>query len=418
MKLRKPLAILLVLVLSLGIAPITGASGAIEGQSTTFQSKGTITPEMMRASSSEPSGNIMQTDKEIATIKVKVTNIYAIQVNPYGMTVNIPGTSRISNNSIVTAPIIIENSSGVQMDVTATATVTAEGDVAFESEPPEPYIPSQFDDPDNIPSEERVFLFMLMTTKVEDKTPNWSTVWSMGSDGNGNPVWPTDEAYSEEKKKFTSNVITRDGGSGQITMTMDKGDETAPGLAALQIFGQTNKPSIPSPPSFAPWHRGNGFNVTIVLSFIPRQAEGYTVTFDVMDVLWEDGQALRTPVYIYLQDHADPNMKNPLEFPAGYLTANSPESTIETLTFGPVDVASEKSLTFTVKTAEEEKGECYIIRNVKCFYSDEEDDWEFLYRWKSGENAYVKRTCTVDATRIKPNDKLKIEITLFYTTFN
>lgn len=414
MKLRKPLAILLVLALSLGVAPITGASGAIEGQSTTFQSEGTVTPEMMRAGSSEPPSNNWKPDangkfpdKQIETIKVKVTNIYDIQVNPYGMTIKVPGTDNTSTNSIVTAPIIIENRSGVQMDVTATATVTAEGDVTFESEPPEPYIPSQFDDPEKIPSEERVFLFMLMTTKVQNQTPNWSTVWSMGSDDNGNPVWPRDEAYKEEKKKFTPNVITRDGGSGQINVTMDKGTETDPSFAALQIFGQTNKPlSIPSPPNYAAWHRGNGFEVKLVLSFMPQQ--GYTVTFDAMDVLWSKGRKLLYPVTILIHDNDNQDnssSKEPLKLTFDKGLLNNPQ-----------EVSAQENLTFTVKTTDEPKGTFYMIRDIILIRENGEE--ETVFRWENDDPKIAEYTCTINASKINAGENLNVKVILNSVTVN
>lgn len=71
MKLRKPMAILLTLALSLGAAPTAGAGGAVEGQSTTFQSAGTVTQEMSLASDSNRLENI-----KAETIDVRITNIY------------------------------------------------------------------------------------------------------------------------------------------------------------------------------------------------------------------------------------------------------------------------------------------------------------------------------------------------------
>lgn len=367
MKLRKPLAILLTLVLSLGITPIAGASGAVEGQSTTYESVGTVTQPP--ADTPESSGNALP-DEVVGTINVTITNIYNIQVNPYGMTIATPDKSGTSSDSIVTAPMHIENRSGVKMEVTATATATPFGDVALDDESTRyAYEPDPFDDPSLIPSEERVFLYMKMT----------------GVDKDG-------------QKLEKESVITKDGGADPITVLIPASTDTTPTSAALQILGDTSIPTY-----YGSWHRGNGFEVNVVLSFMPIQDEpGYTVSFDVQDYWWDQGYGLAFPVEIQIEGNSEPLAQTPLLFEKGYISSDSiPADKI---------VKAEKSLTFTVKTGDEPKGYCYTIRKITLIRSGKDD--EVLYEWEKNDPDLVQCTQTINAANVDPNEELSVLVVL------
>lgn len=368
MKLRKPLVILLTLVLSLGSALIAGADGAIEGQSTMFQSAGTVIQPL--ADTTKSSGGSLP-DQTVETINVTITNIYNIQVNPYGMTIETPDKSGTKDDSIVTAPMYIENRSGVKMEVTATATATPFGDVALDDESTRyAYQPGPFDDPSLIPKEERVFLYMKMT----------------GVDKDGQPL--------------TTNpaVITKEGGSDPLTVFIPANATPSPTSATLQIFGDTSLPTY-----YGSWHRGNGFDVTVVLSFMPIQDEpGYTVSFDVQDYWWDQGYGLAFPVEIQIEGNSEPLAQNPLLFEKGYTSSDSI----------PADktVKAEKSLTFTVKTGDEPKGYCYTVRKITLIRSGKDD--EVLYEWKKNDPDLVQCTKTINAANVDPNEELSVLVVL------
>lgn len=366
MKLRKPLVILLTLVLSLGSALIAGADGAIEGQSTMFQSAGTVIQPL--ADTTESSGGSLP-DQTVETINVKITNIYNIQVNPYGMTIETPDKSGTKDDSIVTAPMYIENRSGVKMEVTATATATPFGDVALDDESTRyAYQPGPFDDPNLIPKEERVFLYMKM----------------VGVDENN-------QALEKE------TVITKDGGSDPITVLIPAGTSTNHTSATLQIFGDTSLPTY-----YGSWHRGNGFDVTVVLSFMPKQQPGYTVGFDVQDYWWDQGYGLAFPVEIQIEGNSEPLAQNPLLFEKGYTSSDSI----------PADktVKAEQSLTFTVKTGDEPKGYCYTIRKITLIRSGKDD--EVLYEWEKNDPDLVQCTKIINAANVDPNEELSVLVVL------
>lgn len=370
MKLKNPLAILLTLALTLGITPNACANGAVEGQSTKYESVGTVTQPL--ADTPESSGNALP-DKTVGTINVTITNIYNIQVNPYGMTIATPDKSGTSSDSIVTSPMHIENRSGVKMEVTATATATPFGDVALDDESTRyAYEPGPFDDPSLIPSEERVFLYMKMT----------------GVDKDGQTL---------EKE----SVITKDGGADPITVLIPAGTDTAPTFAALQILGDTSIPTY-----YGSWHRGNGFEVNVVLSFMPIQDEpGYTVSFDVQDYWWDQGYGLAFPVEIQIEGNSEPLSKNPLVFKQGY------KSEVDPLPYEPVK--AQKSLTFTVKTGDEPIGYCYTIREIRLIRAGKDD--EMLYEWKLNDPETpdaVQCTKTINAANVDPDEKLSVLIIL------
>lgn len=376
MKLRKLLAILLVLALSLGVAPVTGASG----QSTTFQSKGTVTPEMMRASSSEPSDDVLQPDEngkypdtEIKTIEVKVTNIYAIQVNPYGMTIKKPDDSGTDKSSIVTVPMYIENDTNVQVEVTARATAVPYGDVALDSKPTR-YAYEHFphENPKDVPSEERVYLYMQMTSDL-DRTDE--------------PNFP--------REVFDTNIITKNGGAGPLRVSIDSGEK-----AALQIFGNTSIPTY-----YGSWPLGNGFNVYIVLSFTAKQT--YTVTFDAVDVFWEmfEDEPLAYNVY-FLADGITKML------PKGYVSSGTylddPDDDDKNMT-----IVATQDLTFTIRTAEKAEGSCYTIRRVTLSVNGVPDT---LYDWEEKRDLNdanrVTFSHTIDASKLNSGDRVDIRVVL------
>ena len=368
MKLRKSLALLLTLALTLGVAPIAGADGAVKGQSTTYESVGTVTQSP--ANTSESPGNA-RSDLTIETINVTITNIYNIQVNPYGMTIETPDKTGASDESIVTAPMYIENSSGVKMEVTATATATPFGDVVLDDESTRyAYQPGPFDDPSLIPKEERVFLYMKMT----------------GQDKDGKPL-TTEPA-----------VITKEDGSDPLTVYIPANTTPTPTSATLQIFGDTSLPTY-----YGSWHRGNGFEVLVVRSFMPIQDEpGYTVGFDVQDYWWDQGYGLAFPVEIQIEGNSEPLAQNPLLFEKGYTSSDSI----------PADktVKAEKSLTFTVKTGDEPKGYCYTIRKITLIRSGKDD--EVLYEWEKNDPDLVQCTKIINAANVDPNEELSVLVVL------
>lgn len=368
MKLNKPLAILLALALLLGTAPLTSASGAVEGQSTTFQSAGTVTDEAGAVSTNK------KDDIEVELISVTVTNIYNIQANPYGMTIEIPDGTGTSKDSIVTAPMRIENSSGVKIEVTATATATSKGGVELSSEstrkPPDP-----FDVPDPTQSDPHVFLYMQMK----------------GWDESCQAEITTDPA-----------VITKEGGSDPLTVYIAANKDPDPTVATLQIFGDTSIPILSEDGHYS-WNRGCGFDVNVVLSFMPIQDEpGYTVGFDVQDYWWDQGYGLAFPVEIQIEGNSEPLAQNPLLFEKGYTSSDSiPADKI---------VKAEKSLTFTVKTGDEPKGYCYTIRKITLIRSGKDD--EVLYEWGKNDPDLVQCTKTINAANVDPNEELSVLVVL------
>lgn len=367
MKLRKPLAILLTLALSLGIVPIAGAAGAVKGQSTIFESAGTVTSEMSLASAEDRLDDI-----KIETINVTVKNIYNIQVNPYGMAINIPGTSDTSNETIVAAPIIIENRSNAEMEVTATATAIPVGNVVLQDKPPESYLPDQFDDPSLIPKDERVYLYLQMTEKF---------------DSHGDPDWT-----GKEKK-----TITKDGGSDPLKVTIETYRD-----AALQIGGNATLPVD------HPWYRTNSFHVIVVLSFTPKQNPGYTVYFDAVDTFWEDGDGLMFPIEILMEGHST------LKFNEGYTSEGYTSS-------GKLDsgqmVEENQNLTFTIKSADKMTGHIYMISDVTLF-REGSSKGESLWHWESPKDKRITSTHTINVANLYPNEKLRVEVLLTDITVN
>lgn len=374
MKLRKSLALLLTLALTLGIAPIAGATGAVEGQSTTYNSVGTVTQSLSDSSESTDAVPDLIVDSTnepgsltVDTIHVTITNIYTIQVNPYGMTIEKPDNSDTSNESIVTSPMTIENRSGVKIEVTATATATPIGDVALVSEStredPDPY-----EDPNKYSSDKRIYLYMQLSGFEEDGTT---------------PSSP-------------SSVITKEGGSGPLKVYIAKNtDDDHPTSATLQIMGNTSIPPIDR----YTWHRGNGVSVTVVLSFMPIQDEpGYTVSFDAKDTFWDEGDGLIFDVQFLIDGKSEP-----LTLRAPYHSNGSPAE--------GMTVSSEKSLTFTVKTADELKGHCYMISDVILF-SKKHPNGESLWHWQFGKDKRVISTHTINATEVQSNENLRVEVLL------
>lgn len=383
MKLRKPLAILLVLALSLGVAPITGASGAIEGQSTTFQSAGTITQRDIPSVSEKDHLD----DEQVKTIDVTVTNIYNVLVNPYGMAIMPPDSTEPTTDSIVTAPMYIENNTSVQVDVTATATFVPYGDVVPDSKPTRyAYEHHPLENPDEVPEEERVYLYMQMTSEIYGGNPEWP--WEVDDDGDA--VWVGDEDDRDENTRFDNNIITKDGGAGPLTVSVKPYKR-----AALQIFGNTSLPTY-----YGSWHLGNGFNVYIVLSFTAKQ--NFTVSFDAVDYWWDDPlweEALAYDVH-FLVDGKTYTLEK------GYYSSGTPRD--------DMIVNAEQDLTFTIKTAEEAKGQCYTIRQVTLSVNGVPLK-EPLYEWvddPAKKDNRVQFTYTINASELDPGDEVVINVML------
>lgn len=362
MKLRKSIAILLTLALSLGAAPTAGAGGAVEGQSTTFQSAGTVTQEMSLASDSNRLENI-----KAETIDVRITNIYTILVNPYGMTIKLPDNTDTSDGSIVSVPMYIENHTDQTVDVTATATVIPQGDIVLDSEPTRQKVDDDSDhaDPSEALDKKRVYLYMRMTEEIKGGTPIWS----------------------EEKQ----TVISKEGSSDSLTVPIMASKD-----AALQICGDT------SIPPYGTWYRKDKFEVKIVLSFTPKQ--DYTVSFDAMDYWWDE-------------EDEDSGLEFDVEFlvdgksyklPKDYHSSGAPRANMV--------INATQDLTFTIKTAEEAKGTCYAIREVTLILNGDEVQKKPLYLWEHNANdpmeKIVQFSYTIDATKVYKGDKLDICVVL------
>ena len=382
---RKIIAILLALALSLSIAP-TASANVVEGLSTTFNAP-TVTSEMAIADTSNDSDHPLPDIVNVDKINVRITNIKNIQVNPYGMSIASPDDpTQKSSDSIVTAPIFIENRTGTQVEVTATATATPEGDVALDSNPTRyVYNPGPLDNPALRPKEERVYLYLQLTDQVNVDE----------ADDTKKPVWLTKDDGAEIKE-----VITKEGGSAPLTVTMKKGTEQAPAYAALQIFGNTSFPSY-----YGSWHEGNGFKVNLVLSFMPKleEEDGYTVRFDAVDYLWKQFPTVELALgaKILVEGHdLDP-------FPAGYLSNGTP---LDSMVIHP----AMENLTFTIWTADEPKGRFYDITSVLLIRVDKSGNKseEYLYTRKRGESHLSQKTFTINAAEVSPNEDLTIRVIL------
>lgn len=379
MNLRKLLAILLTLALLLGIAPAAGANGAVDG-TTTFDSS-TVTPSLATAADSEEQLPPIIGDK----IDVKITNIYNIQVNPYGMNIKEPGPNgKPSSDSIVTTPILIENNTGLKVDVTATATAVPEGDVVLDSDPTRyAYEHTPTENPDDVPSEERVYLYLKMTDQF---------------DSNQEPVWPTETNQDGETVEKVE-VITKDGGSDPLKATMQAGTASNPTYAALQIGGDTSLPTY-----YGSWHLGNGFKVNLVLSFDPKmEGTSYNVRFDAADVWsWylDEEKRLEAPVDLLIKskDEDGNESTETHTFEGNYTTHDE-------LTDG-FTVSSKENLTFTIKTRFNGTEETfYSIHSVKLFKQSGESGKTVTslgdaYEWSEEGALIVEKTYTINVAEV------------------
>lgn len=378
MKLRKFLAILLVMALSLGVAPVAGADGA--EQSTTL-SGSTVTHDDIPETSGD--GVIKVIDD---TINVRIINTqHKIAINPYGMSIaypddsdasdDAPNDSDTSDDSIVSVPLYIKNNTDVPVDVTATATAIPHGKVVLDSEPTRGKKDEAHTPEDQLLKEQRVYLYLQMM--------EWDGVSSVGKN-----KWD-----SLDKRE----VITKSGGSAPLTVEMPEG-----GGAALKIGGETSVPTY-----YGAWKTDGTFDVNIVLSFLPKQKEGYPVTFDVKDVFWSKGKELIYPVKIELQGVKDPK-KTTLDF-------NKDQQ-------APQTVTGEESLTFTIKTAESLEGSGNLIVRIYLIHLDAagneiENSKEKMYPLTDEEEemSVIEYTNTINASKVTLGETLKVKI--FITPF-
>lgn len=383
MKLRKPLAILLLLALLLGVAPIAGAGGA--EQATTL-SGGTVTEDDASGTSSD--GIIKVIDD---TINVRIINTQnKIAINPYGMTVAYPNdsdtsdvdpnNSYTSDNSIISVPLYIENNTDVPVGVTATATAIPYGKVVLDSEPTRDKKDEAHTPDDQLLKEQRVYLYLQMM--------KWDGVSSVDKD-----VW----------NSLDKRVITKSGGSDPLSVEMDEN-----GGAALKISGETSLPTY-----YGAWKSDGTFDVNLVLSFEPRQKQAYPVTFEVKDVFWGMGQKLRYPVTIEFEGvEKDSN---------SYLVTNE-KSGITSLEFNKDReesqiVEAKESLTFTIKTAESISSKGNLINRLYLVHLDKdgneiENSIEYLYPLteKDAQTTTITYTNTINASKITPGETLKIRV--------
>lgn len=354
MKFRKPLAILFLLALSLGVAPVAGAGGA--EQSTTL-SGGTVTEET-------PDDGFVKVIDD--TIKVTIKNKqYKVFINPYGMIIDYPDKSGTSEKSIVSTPLYIENYSGVPVGVTATATATPnpEGKVVLDSEPTRDKKDSPSTPESKRLKEQRVYLYLQMMALD-------------GADGKvDNEKWDS----VEERE-----VITKPGGSDPLTVEMPEG-----GGAAIRIGGETSAPTY-----YGAWDTDGTFNVDIVLSFLPKQKEGYSVTFEIKDI-YESG--LKNPVKIELQGVKD-SKTAVLEF-----NKDKPD---------PQTVVADESLTFNIKVSES-YSEGYLINCVYLIHLDKDGNEiagseELMY--EDNYTGIIEWSKTINASKVNLNETLKVKV--------
>ena len=370
MKLRKPLAFLLTLALLLGAPPIVGASGAVDEPSTTFESVGIIT----QADTPETSKIIHVIDN---TINVTIKNAECkIQVNPYGMSIDDPYNSDTSTESIVSVPLYLENHTKLNVAVTAKATAVPYGNVVLDDKPTRyVYEHSPNETPDEVPNPERVYLYLQMQEQTKDM---------LGA--------------KMDLDSLPKKVITKIGGSDEITVVMP-----ADGGAALKIGGNT---SIP-PSLGGAWHNKDGFDVNILLSFMPKQEKGYDVNFAVEDIWGNEGEDLKFPVTITLQGETEEDKDG-----------NT------TLTFDKCNVAqkvkAKESLTFTVDTAEEKKGTFYYITAIYLTHLKNgvpiEDSEEYLYQ-DNEDDELITFTETVNASKVSLEETLQISVVVNSITY-
>lgn len=381
MKFRKPLAILLAMALSLGVTPIASVSGA--EQSTTL-SGGTVTDIP-----GTPDDGIVKVIDD--TIKVTIKNKqYKVFINPYGMTIDYPDESGNSEESIVSTPLYIENNSGVPVDITATATATPnpEGTLVLDSEPTRDKKDSPHTPDGKRLKEQRVYLYLQMmkwdgvssvgNNEWED-LKDFEVVKELEEDKEGE-----DKTEEEDKTGKKWAVITKPGGSAPLTVEMPEG-----GGAAIRIGGETSAPTY-----YGAWDTDGTFNVDIVLSFLPKQKEGYSVTFEIEDIY---GPGLKNPVKIELQGVKD-SKTAVLEF-----NKDKP---------GPQTVVADESLTFNIKVSES-YSEGYLINCVYLIHLDKDGNEiagseELMY--EDNYTGIIEWTKTINASKVNLNETLKVKV--------
>lgn len=359
MKLRKPLAFLLTLALLLGAPPIAGASGAVDEPSTTFESISVLSDTQ-----ETPEDNRVVTDTIDVTFKNKTC---PIQINPYGMTVKYSdesGKPYTSGESIASVPIYIKNNTDVQVDVTTQATVVPTGDIKLRDVSTR-IVLDPATHPDKVMNDEDVYLYLYFQM-VEQSTPLAEVDWD-----------------SVDEKE----VITKPDGSDPITRKMP-----AKGGVALKVGGDT---SIPA--KYGQWNSNHGFTINFILTFLPKQEENYSVTFDVQDLEW-DGKKLNSPVTIELQE--------------------GNKADISTLTFDKdhgdaQEVKAKENLAFTIKVKEG----YYVISGVRLSHMKKDSgellSQEYLYHRQTAEIKYnYTYTQTINASKVDLTETLLVEVFL------
>lgn len=217
--------------------------------------------------SSNTSTNITGTYVDIV-IDVNVPTTGTAQVNPYGLPVKLDDTSKITGEQIVTKPLLLVNNSDSNLNVSASVTATATGDLRFATA-----APTASD------TYKSAFVYLQMKSTALDNTNKATTAQvTANEDIQGldptavNPVfagWKQDYAAATDLVLNGTSAVTKDKMAtlAAATVTTAGGNTTvtwnAGSVAAFRLAGKVNA----NPKD--PWVVRDGFTAAIAFTFKP-----------------------------------------------------------------------------------------------------------------------------------------------------
>ncbi len=196
-----------------------------------------------------------------AVIKVKMSGLYDIIVNPYRMVMQSQGGTTTTNESIVSDPCLITSETVAPLVIHATASVAVQGGVQVALEPIEK-VGNNY--------AKSVFLFL------ELQELNSSNVNDVKN--------PAGWTKSVDFTAATNLVQILQSGSGTATITIPAATDT-PSYAAVKISGDCSLPDQSNPWVPVAENEGDvvdGFSVTVTFSF--EIIADFTVRFHFMDI--------------------------------------------------------------------------------------------------------------------------------------
>lgn len=222
--------------------------------------------------SSNTSTNITATYVDIV-IDVNVPTTGTAQVNPYGLPVKLDdaGTDKITGEQIVTKPLLLVNNSDSNLNVSASVTATATGDLRFAAA-----APTASD------TYKSAFVYLQMKSTALDNTNKATTDQvTANEDIQGldptavNPVfagWKQDYAAATDLVLNGTSAVTKDKMAtlAAATVTTTGGNTVvtwnAGSVAAFRLAGKVNA----NPKD--PWVVRDGFTAAIAFTFKPDTA--------------------------------------------------------------------------------------------------------------------------------------------------